>query len=69
MDVVESKFSYPHETAIANVSATVVINISLLLYFKYSDFAITNINNFLGKEYPLKELILPLGKNQNWSVK
>lgn len=39
----------------------VVINISLLLYFKYSDFAITNINNFLGKEYPLKELILPLG--------
>lgn len=39
----------------------VIINVSLLLYFKYTDFAITNVNTFLGKEYALKELVLPVG--------
>ncbi len=39
----------------------IVINVGLLLYFKYLNFAITNINLFYGKEYPLREIILPLG--------
>ncbi len=39
----------------------IVINIGLLLYFKYLNFAITNINLVFSKEIPLKELVLPLG--------
>ena len=39
----------------------IAVNIGLLLYFKYLNFAITNINLFLGKELPLKELIMPIG--------
>ena len=43
------------------MSLPIVVNVGLLLYFKYLNFAITNINTFLGKEFPLKEIILPLG--------
>lgn len=39
----------------------VIINVGLLLYFKYLNFAITNINAFFVKDFPLKELILPVG--------
>ena len=39
----------------------VLINIALLLYFKYLNFAITNINHFFSMEIPLKDLILPVG--------
>lgn len=39
----------------------VLVNIGLLLYFKYINFTISNINLWLGKEIPLKEVILPLG--------
>ena len=38
-----------------------IINVGLLLYFKYLNFAITNINIFLSEEIPLKELMLPAG--------
>ena len=43
------------------MSLPIIVNVGLLLYFKYLNFAITNINTFLGKEFPLKEIILPLG--------
>ena len=39
----------------------IVINISLLLYYKYTNFSITNINTWFGKEFTFKELILPIG--------
>ncbi len=39
----------------------VLINVGLLLYFKYSNFAITNINVLFSRNYPLRELVLPLG--------
>ena len=39
----------------------IVINAGLLLYFKYSNFVITNINSWFGKELVLKELIMPVG--------
>lgn len=39
----------------------IIINIGLLLYFKYLNFAITNINICFSKEIPLKEFILPVG--------
>lgn len=38
-----------------------IVNVGLLLYFKYSNFVITNINTFFGTELELQEIILPLG--------
>ena len=39
----------------------VVWNIGLLLYFKYSDFFVTNINNIAGTQLTLPGLALPIG--------
>lgn len=39
----------------------VIINVGLLLYYKYLNFAISNVNTFLGKEIPLVDLMLPVG--------
>ncbi len=39
----------------------IIVNIGLLLYFKYLNFAITNINTLFGQEFELQEIILPLG--------
>ena len=38
-----------------------VINVALLLYYKYTDFAIENSNLWFGTEIALKELVLPIG--------
>lgn len=38
-----------------------LFNIGLLLYYKYCDFFIENINQLLGKEYTLLELAMPVG--------
>ena len=39
----------------------IVINIGILLYFKYLNFVIENVNHFFMKSIPLKEMILPIG--------
>lgn len=39
----------------------VMINIGLLIYFKYTNFVISNVNLWFGKEIPLKTLYLPVG--------
>ena len=41
--------------------ASVIINLSALIFFKYTDFFITNINNWFGTAIPLLHLTLPLG--------
>lgn len=41
--------------------ASVVINLALLGFFKYSDFLIENINNLFNLSIPLLELGLPIG--------
>lgn len=43
------------------VSIPVIINVGLLLYFKYLNFAITNINAFCGDRLEVQDIILPLG--------
>ena len=37
------------------------IHIGLLIFFKYTDFLITNINNILGTKINLLQLALPIG--------
>lgn len=39
----------------------IVVHVGVLLYFKYSNFFIENINVLLKKEIPLLELLLPIG--------
>ena len=38
----------------------VLANISLIGYFKYADFFISNVNLTFGTEFNLKNIILPL---------
>ncbi|NIK71297.1 MBOAT family protein [Paenibacillus sp. BK720] len=45
----------------AIVVASVIVNLALLSYFKYADFAILNVNALLGTDIPLTELALPIG--------
>ena len=61
--------NYGFALAIANVKkwrsfylfTPIVINIGILLYFKYLNFVIENVNHFFMKSIPLKEMILPIG--------
>lgn len=39
----------------------VVLNLSVLFYFKYVDFLIGNMNYLFGKDWPLLHIMLPLG--------
>ena len=38
-----------------------IYNIGLLLFFKYTDFFITNINSLLGSNIPLLYIVMPIG--------
>jgi alginate O-acetyltransferase complex protein AlgI len=39
----------------------VFVNLALLIYFKYTNFLLDNVNMALGTEFPLRRIILPLG--------
>lgn len=39
----------------------ILFNLTLLMYFKYLNFIIENINYILHQEYSIREIILPLG--------
>lgn len=41
--------------------AGIIFNLSLLFYFKYAGFFISNINFFFGRNFFVPEIILPLG--------
>lgn len=43
------------------LAVPVVINIGLLLYFKYLDFIITNVNGFFHQDFALRNLVQPVG--------
>ena len=43
------------------VASSMIINLSILGFFKYTDFFLTNINALLGTEIPLLNLALPIG--------
>ena len=49
------------QTALASVVLAVVWNIGLLLFFKYTDFFITNANSMFGFSINLLGLSLPIG--------
>lgn len=48
-------------TAKMVVASSMIINLSILAFFKYSDFIIGNINGIFGADIPLLNLPLPIG--------
>ena len=40
---------------------TIFVNLSILFYFKYFNFVITNINHFMHSHFNITEIILPIG--------
>lgn len=43
------------------LTLTVVVNLGILIYFKYCSFLIDNINGLLSYDLPLLEVIMPIG--------
>ncbi len=43
------------------LASSMVFNLGMLLFFKYTDFFIVNLNNFFGFDIDLLKLTLPLG--------
>ena len=43
------------------LAVSMFFNLGMLLFFKYTDFFIANINNFAGTSIPLLNITLPLG--------
>ena len=39
----------------------IILNVAVLIFFKYTDFLIDNVNEIFAKDYSLLHLILPLG--------
>lgn len=50
-----------HRKARRAVYATVIFNLGMLGFFKYTDFLIGNLNSLLGCQIPLLKLPLPIG--------
>ncbi len=40
---------------------TLCVNLGILFYYKYFDFAVSNVNKLLGSEIPLRHIALPIG--------
>lgn len=45
----------------AVLAANIIANVAVLFYFKYFNFFLETINQIMGSEYTLREIILPLG--------
>lgn len=43
------------------LSVAIILNVAVLVYFKYSNFIVDNINNLFNSNFIFKNLILPLG--------
>lgn len=39
----------------------VILNLSILFYYKYYDFTINNINNIFNSNFQLKQIVMPIG--------
>jgi len=39
----------------------ILVNVGLLLYFKYTNFLITNLNSWFNKDIALRDILLPVG--------
>lgn len=55
------KEKFGKKKALTATITAIVWNIGLLLYFKYSDFFVTNINSVFGSQITLPGLALPIG--------
>ena len=45
----------------AELAAALLLNFGILFYFKYFDFFLENVNLVFGTDFPLRNILLPLG--------
>lgn len=45
----------------AEVTVAVLLNLGILFYYKYFDFFLMNLNRFAHTDFPLRNILLPLG--------
>ena len=45
----------------AVLALAVAVNIGILIYFKYTDFILSNVNRLFHTDLPLQEIIMPIG--------
>lgn len=43
------------------LAATISVNFSLLIFYKYYDFFVYNVDSVFGLSIPLKNVVLPIG--------
>ncbi len=43
------------------LGSSIIVSLGMLLFFKYSDFLITNLNSFTGSRLELLHIVLPIG--------
>ncbi|MFD0711936.1 MBOAT family O-acyltransferase [Paenibacillus sp. GCM10027626] len=64
-DDTDGQATYLNEKAVGKrrllLTFGIVGNVGLLIYYKYADFFITNINDLTGTTFSLLKLVLPLG--------
>ncbi len=59
--ILMDKFKHSEKMRKAALIYSVVGSLSMLLFFKYTDFFLSNINALFGTSFPLLRLTLPLG--------
>lgn len=57
------RFQFVHRNGMARIVliCSIVVNLGILGFFKYSDFIVGNINLLAGVNLPLRNLVLPIG--------
>lgn len=56
-------YKFQNNVVLKNIilALTIIIDVVILGYFKYTNFFITNVNSILGMSIELKEIVLPIG--------
>ena len=55
------RFSDQPKKAKLVVLSSIIVNLAILMFFKYTDFFLTNINHLFGTEFEMLGLALPIG--------
>lgn len=56
-----NKYDHSEKIRKAVLLCSIIVNIGLLSYFKYTNFLVSNINDLVNSTIPIREVILPIG--------
>lgn len=58
---IEKKRNKAKSASVSILICSIIFNLFVLLYFKYYDFFVQNINRIASRDFPLKHIALPVG--------